>query len=173
MKAMDRGKIRTAWSGFLLLALFSSPAFAGNFYAGTSPATVPWTNGIVPYEFTNTLSAAAKQTYLDGLREWELAANVKFVPHTNQTRWILFDYNTNGQDTVLPGYNPQVVTVDNLSRAQVCHEMGHSFGFTHENIRVDQTNYLIVVTNNIFNEPANLVWFTIDPTSVTNGNYDF
>ncbi|HEX7576840.1 MAG TPA: M12 family metallopeptidase, partial [Verrucomicrobiae bacterium] len=148
-------------------------AWGGNFYAGTSPSNVPWTNGIVPYEFTNTLTAAQQQTYLDGLREWELAANVTFVPHTSQPRWILFAYNTNGFDNVSAGYNPQVVSVSSLSRAQVGHEMGHSFGFTHENIRPDQTNYLTVLTNNIYNEPANIVWFTIDPASVTNGAYDF
>ncbi len=156
-----------------LLAAVAPLATAGNFYAGTSPANVPWPGGIVPYEFTNTLSAAQQKNYLDGLREWELAANVKFVPHTNQTRWILFDYYIGAPDTVAPGYNPQLITVDNLDRRQVCHEMGHSFGFTHENIRVDQTNHLLVVTNNISNEPVNIVWFTIDPTSVTNGPYDF
>src|SRR5262252_9139894 len=109
----------------VLVALVVSiyPVFAGNFYAGTSPANVPWPGGIVPYEFTNTLTAAQQKTYLDGLREWELAANVKFVPHTNQSRWILFTYNTNGFDNVSTGYNPQIVSVDNLSRAQVCHEM--------------------------------------------------
>ncbi len=127
----------------------------------------------MPYEFTNTLTAAQQQTYLDGLREWELAANVKFVPHTNQTHWILFTYNTVGFDNVSAGTNPQIVSVSSLSRAQVCHEMGHSFGFTHENIRPDATNFITVVTNNISDEPANIVWFTIDPTSVTNGNYDF
>lgn len=146
---------------------------AGNFYAGTTPATVPWTNGIVPYEFTNALTAVMKQTYLDGLREWELAANVKFVPHTNQARWILFTYNTNFQNTVASGYNPQIVDISSLSRAQVGHEMGHSFGFMHENIRPDQTNYLTILTNNIVNEPANIILFTIDPTSVTTGSYDF
>jgi hypothetical protein len=148
-------------------------SIGGNFYAGTSPANVPWPGGIVPYEFTNTLSTAQQKTYLDGVREWELAANVKFVPHTNQSRWILFTYDTNGFDMVSTGYNPQVVSVDNLSRAQVCHEMGHSFGFTHENIRVDQTNYIIVVSNNIFNQAGNIYLFTIDSTSVTNGPYDF
>ncbi|HEY1489908.1 MAG TPA: hypothetical protein VGF90_02615, partial [Verrucomicrobiae bacterium] len=70
-------------------------ALAGNFYGGISPTTVPWTNGIVPYEFSNSLNTAEQQTFLDGLREWELAGNVHFVPHTNQTRWILFSYNTN------------------------------------------------------------------------------
>ncbi|HEY1788491.1 MAG TPA: M12 family metallopeptidase, partial [Verrucomicrobiae bacterium] len=115
-----------------------------------------------------------QQTYLDGLREWELAANVKFVPHTNQANWILFSYNTNFQDYVAGGsYSLQMVTVASLSRAQVCHEMGHSFGFTHENIRPDATNYILVLTNNISNESTNIYWFTIDPTSVTNGHYDY
>ena len=99
-----------------------------------------WTNGIVPYEITNGLNTAQSNTYLAGLREWELAANVKFVPHTNQNHWILFTYNTNWIDNVSSSTNPQIVTVSSLSRAQVCHEMGHSFGFTHENIRPDQTN---------------------------------
>ena len=151
--------------------LFASTALAGNFYAGTTPATVPWTNGIVPYEFTNTLTAAMKQTYLDGVREWELAANVKFVPHTNQTHWILFTYNTSGSNSASATTNPQVVTVSSLSRFQVGHEMGHSFGFTHENIRPDQTNYLTVLSNNV--SSGNLGSFAIDPTSVTNGAYDF
>jgi hypothetical protein len=155
------------------LSLLPLVTCGGNFYAGTSPANVPWPGGMVPYEFTNTLTAVQQQTYLDGLREWELAANVTFIPHTNQTRWILFAYNTNGFDNVSSAYNPQVVSVSSLSRAQVCHEMGHSFGFTHENIRPDQTNHLAVLTNNIADEPANIVWFTIDPTSVTNGPYDF
>ena len=146
---------------------------AGNFYAGISPTTVPWTNGIVPYEITNSLTTAQSNTYLAGLCEWELAANVKFVPHTNQNHWVLFTYNTNGFDNVSSSTNPQVVSVASLSRAQVCHEMGHSFGLTHENIRRDQTNYILVLTNNITNEPANIIWFTIDPTSVTNGPYDF
>ncbi len=158
----------------LLFALIccAGTVFAGNFYAGTSPANVPWPGGIVPYEFTN-MTPAQTNTYLDGLREWELAADVKFVPHTNQTRWILFDYNTNFFDFVATGYSPQVITVSSLSRAQVCHEMGHSFGFTHENIRIDQASYLTVVTNNISNEASNIFWFTIDSTSVAYSYYDF
>ena len=155
----------------LFVLLIHRTALAGNFYAGTSPGNVPWPGGVVPYEFTNTLTTAMKQTYLDGLREWELAANVKFVPHTNQTRWILFTYNTNFQNTFYGNYSPQVVDISSLSRAQVGHEMGHSFGFNHENIRPDQTNYLIVLSNNV--ALGNLSFLLADPTTVTNGNYDF
>lgn len=147
---------------------------AANFYAGISPSTVPWPGGIVPYEFTNTLTAAEQQTYLAGLREWELAGNVQFVPHTTQTNWILFCYNTNFIDYVAGGSdNPQVITIASLSRAQVCHEMGHSFGFNHENIRQDAATYLTVLTNNITNETQNIFFFTVDPTTVPYGNYDF
>ena len=175
--ARTRPLARLVWRPWCLVLalglLGAARALAGNFYAGTSPANVPWTNGTVPYEFTNTLTAVQQRTYLEALREWELAANVKFVPHTNQTRWILFSYNTNSVDTVLAGYNPQVVTIASLSRAQVCHEMGHSFGFTHENIRSDQATYLAVLTNNIADPAVNLYWFTVDPASVRNGPYDF
>jgi hypothetical protein len=157
----------------VLFIVFFRTAWAGNFYAGTSPANVPWPGGIVPYEFTNTLSAAQQQTYFDGLREWQLAGNVQFVPHTSQTHWILFSYNTNFQDYVDSGSNPQMITINSLSRAQVCHEMGHSFGFNHENIRPDATNYITVLTNNIADEPGNLHWFAPDSTTVTNGNYDY
>ena len=153
--------------------LAAGPLLAGNFYTNYTSATVPWPNGIVPYEFTNTLTAAQQQTYFDGLREWELAANVKFVPHTNQTHWILFDYNTNYLDHVFPGTNPQVVTIASLSRSQVCHEMGHSFGFNHENIRPDAANHITVLTNNIADEPDNIVFFTVDPTTFPYGNYDY
>src|SRR5439155_15841830 len=89
---------RGLWLVRMLLICFSilaaSQLQAGNFSAGVTPATVPWPGGVVPYEFTNTVSAAQQKAYLDGLREWELAANVKFVAHTNQTRWIVFAYNT-------------------------------------------------------------------------------
>src|SRR3984885_11952482 len=106
------------WSLCVAWLLAAGPLLAGNFYAGTSPSNVPWPGGIVPYEFTNTLTAAETNTYLDGLREWELAGNVKFVPHTTQSNWILFDYNTNFLDHVFIGTSPQVVTVSSLSRAQ-------------------------------------------------------
>jgi hypothetical protein len=96
------------------------------------------------------------------------------VPHTNQPNWILFSYNTNFLDHVSGGSSsPQLVTVSSLSRAQVCHEMGHSFGFNHENIRIDATNYITVLTNNIADEPDDIVFFTVDPTTVPYGNYDF
>ena len=161
---------RIRWRCLLATAMFAQPLLAGFFYTGVTPTNLLWSGGIVPYEFHTNLTAAQKQTYLNGLREWELAANVKFIPRTNQTQYILFKYNASGFDRV-SGSNPQVVEINSLSRSQICHEMGHSFGFTHEHIRPDSVNFVTVLTNNIAS--SNLVWFDIDATGVTNGAYDF
>jgi len=161
------------WYGLALAALALTralPVFGGFYYAGTSSNGVPWPGGVVPYEFATNLTATQKQTYLDGLREWELAANVQFVPRSNQTQYVLFHYDPNGPNTV-SNTAPQGITINSLSRAQVCHELGHSFGFTHENIRPDRATYLTVLSNNV--TAGNLFWFEIDPTGVTNGAYDF
>jgi hypothetical protein len=145
-------------------------ARAGFFYSGTSPGNVPWPGGIVPYQFNPALSAAQTDTYLVGIREWELAANVTFIPRTNQTQYVLFKHDPFGPNRV-SGANPQIVEVNSLSRAQVAHEVGHSLGFTHENIRPDQINYVLVLTNHVI--PGEISWFVIDPAGVTNGAYDF
>jgi len=60
----------------------------------------------------NTLTSAQTNTYLNGLREWELAGGVKFVQHTQSNTLDLFTYNTNFLDYVSGGsYSPQIVTV--------------------------------------------------------------
>src|SRR5580692_255350 len=130
MRPFVRKVVTSRYFLLCLVLLFfitaASISLAGNFYNGITPATVPWPGGIVPYEFSSTLSLAEQQTYLDGLREWELAGNVHFVPHTTQANWILFSYDTNFLDFASGGsHSPQLVTISSLSRAQVCHEMGH------------------------------------------------
>jgi hypothetical protein len=159
--------------GLVLGFLSADTALAGNFYQGVSPANVFWLGGVVPYLFATNITAAEQQTYLDGVREWELAANIHFVPRTTQTNWIQFQYAPGTfQDAFVPYTVPETVTVSVLSRAQVCHEMGHALGFTHENIRVDKNTFVTVLTNNIY-PASNIYWFTIDPTSEAYGSYDY
>ncbi len=159
--------------GFILSVLLPAPGLGGNFYQGVSPTNVFWPGGVVPYQFATNITASEQQTYLDGVREWELAANIHFVPLTTQSNWILFEYVPGTfLDQFVPYTVPETVTISVLSRAQACHEMGHALGFTHENIRVDKDTYITVLTNNI-SPPSNISWFTIDPNSVTNGPYDY
>ena len=79
--------------------VFAAPAaWAGNYFQGVSPASVFWPGGVVPYLFdTNyTITPAQENVILAGLREWELAANVKFDPYTNQANYVLLQYTNDG-----------------------------------------------------------------------------
>jgi len=163
--------------GWLRCAIISIGCFfaccsaqAGFYYNTVSPGNVPWPGGIVPYVIDPALTAAQRQTYLDGLREWELAANVHFIPRTSETQYILFKYNPNGPNLV-SGSNPQLVEINLLTRGQICHEMGHSFGLQHEHTRQDRNGFVTVLSGNI--TAGNEHFFNIDPNATAHGAYDF
>ena len=134
------------------------------------PGSVPWPGGVVPYEFVSRLTVDQQQAYLDGLREWELAANVQFILHTTQPQWVQFKYVANGPNRV-SGSAPQLVEIGMLTRGQICHEMGHSFGLEHEHQRTDRNDYITVNYGNI--DLPNQTPFNILPTGISFGNYDF
>ena len=123
-------KLRAAPLFLLGLAIFSFIAlaqtlWAGNYFQGVSPATVAWPGGIVPYLFDThyTVTTAESNAIIAGLREWELAANVKFVPYTNQANHVLLQYTNDGSGT---GYyligNPGTMMLHGLARGLICHE---------------------------------------------------
>ena len=163
--------------------MLAGPVWAGNYFQSVSPANVPWSNGIVPYQFdTNyTLTATESNVILAGLREWELAARVKFVPYTNQNHYVLLQFTNDGSGTgFYLNYPPGAGTaatmmLHGLSRGLMCHEGGHLFGLQHEHQRTDRDNYIIINTNNIVggtNADSGLSAFFIDTNSTPFGPYD-
>src|ERR1700730_4216441 len=155
----------------IAVSFFAGWSVNAGFYSNTiSPGNVPWPGGTGPYVMDSAMSAAQQQTYLNALREYELAANVHFVSRTSETQYILFKYDPLGFDQV-SGSNPQTVSVSSLTRAQILHEMGHSFGLLHEHTRSDQGTRVNVLTANI--TTGNQHWFNVDPNGTAQGTYDF
>lgn len=159
-------------SGWYLLSI-GQPLSAANYFSGVTPATPPWTSGIVPYLFdpgfpTTTAQQAA---ILSGLREWELVANVKFIPRTAETHYVLLQFtnDTSGTGEYLSG-TPATLTLHGLARGLICHEAGHLFGLAHEHQRKDSTNFIVLNTNNVIS--GALSQFVVDPTDIPFGNYD-
>ncbi|MEO5917885.1 MAG: M12 family metallopeptidase [Luteolibacter sp.] len=157
----------------LWLAVFAGSVTtveAGLHQASVSPGNVPWPGGVVPYVIDGSLSIDQRQTYLDGLREWELAANVHFIPRTAETQYVFFKYSPTGPNLV-SGSQPQTVEINLLTRGQICHEMGHSFGLEHEHQRPNRDTYITVLYGNVTS--GNNSAFDILPGSVSFGSYDF
>lgn len=157
-------------SAALCWTLLQPLASAGLYPASVSPGNVPWLGGVIPYAFDPTLSAEQKETYLDGLREYELAGNITFIPRTPETQYVLFKYSPTGPNLV-SGSNPQVVEINLLTRGQICHEMGHSLGLEHEHQRADRNDFIQVNYGNVV--PGNNSIFDVLPTAVPFGTYDF
>jgi len=155
----------------IALWFFAAWSAEGGLYSNTvSPGNVPWPGGVVPYVIDPALSPAEQQTYLNGLREFELVANVQFVARTSQTQYIFFKYNPNGPNLV-SGSNPQLVEINLLTRGQICHEMGHSFGLQHEHSRPDRDGFVTVLSGNI--TAGNEHFFNIDSNATAHAAYDF
>jgi parallel beta-helix repeat protein len=170
----------------LVAAAWPQAGLGSNFYQGVSTNSLYWPGGIIPYKFDTNVTPAEQTIYLDGMREWGLAANVHFVPYSNQVDYVLlrFDY-AQGTDTFVLSPPESVLTVDTLSRAQVGHETGHLLGFQHEHVRTDRNSFIVVNFTNLIgngsdsgtngsgegSSVSNL--YVIDTNSTLHGAYDF
>lgn len=152
---------------------------AATFYQGVTPSTTPWPGGIIPYQFDSGITPQQQEVYLDGLREWELAANVHFIPRTTESQYVLLKFFYQQGTNTYVASDPPVMTIDSLSRAQICHEAGHLLGFQHEHVRTNRDDFISVNFSNLQSsansEGGNGVadLYVIDTNSTSYGAYDF
>ena len=117
---------------------------------------------------TPTLKAA----FEGGAHEMELAANVHFVPRTNEKVYILVKLMPTEDNHIswqAGGY--WEMGLHNWQRAQVCHELGHGLGLAHEQTRKDRDASITVQYNNI--EAKHRFEYDINSSTNTEGAYDF
>ncbi len=172
-------RIRLSWLLVASLLLPVGSALASNLYQGVSTNSLFWPGGTIPYQFDTNITAVQQSVYLAGLREWELAANVHFVPRTNQSQYVRLRFGyQQGTNTFVLG-TPPVMTVDTLARSQVGHEAGHLLGLQHEHVRTDRDSFITVnfsnlQTNGAGEQDSGIVsLYLIDTNSTPYGAYDF
>jgi len=153
-----------------LILVLACSVQAAHYYPGVSPANLPWPGGVVPYEFDPAVSSHLHQIYLDGIREWELAGNISFIPHTTETNFLLLKYDPTSGINQVYGINPVVMRISSLTRGQVVHESGHALGLEHEHVRSDRDTFIRVFTNNICCGAEFL--YTIVTNGTAHGAYD-
>ncbi len=187
MKSLDRpASVLAKWAFpvlFFLAAAWPQIGSGSNFYQGVATNNLPWPGGIVPYLFDTNVTTNEQAVYLAGMKEWELAANVHFVPYSNQPDYVLLRFDYSEGTNNYTATSPAVMTVDTLSRAQVGHETGHLLGFQHEHVRTNRDTYITVNFSNLAGsamgtnssgEGSNITaLYLIDSNSTAYGAYDF
>ena len=152
--------------------LAGAPEPKSAFYNGF----IPWTGGNVYYAFDASVAPTNQKVFLDCCAEWATFANLRFIPRTSQTNYILVTNNptlNGGVSAVGMSGGAQLLQIgpSAWNHPTVCHDLGHALGMCHEHQRSDRNSYVTINTNNILS--GNLPDFVLLTSSTNKGPYDF
>lgn len=110
-----------------------------------------WPGGVMPYTFSPEVSASDRSVIMQGMSLLSAAANVSFVPRTNQTSYVQFIRGSGCYSSVGRTGSRQDISIGPgcAYTGIVAHELLHAFGYWHEQSRFDRDNYVRINTQNI------------------------
>ncbi|XP_062591796.1 blastula protease 10-like [Saccostrea cucullata] len=114
-----------------------------------------WPNGIIPFE-TKNLEFTVSSDLNTAINMWEKLTCIRFVgrTRTNQKQYrdyVIIQQTYDGCESNVGRIGgQQVVNVSNgCGAGSIAHELGHTFGFVHEQSRSDRDQHILIVDNNI------------------------
>lgn len=131
-----------------------------------------WPGGIVPYVFDPGVASVNQGRMRAAMDEWELYANVHFVPRTNEVDYLYVQNSSGNSSYVGPIGGAQPVNLFNWTYQYIIeHELAHALGVWHEQSRPDRDGYVQINTANI--TPGLAYNFSIVNGAGMYGSYDF
>lgn len=116
-----------------------------------------WPDGVVPYQFDETITDLSKQRSLDAIQHWTSRSGIKFVERTAANEALYPDF-VNFEPSAgcaswvgRIGQQQAVWVSDNCTTGSIIHEIGHAIGLFHEHTRPDRDNFISVNWDNIVN----------------------
>ena len=110
-----------------------------------------WTNGIVPFELSPSLSPS-QRTYIKSVMSlFATKGAIHFKPRENETDYITFKagglhcYSHVGRI----GGEQDIVLGPDCKEPQITHEVMHALGFYHEQSRLDRDDHIMIMWENI------------------------
>ena len=137
-----------------------------------------WTNGIVPYTFSDEISDTERQLALAAIAHWNQYTSISLVELTaenagNFSNNIMFESSNSCASFVgMRGGEQQLWISESCGVGSIIHEIGHAVGLFHEHTRNDRDNYIRVALENIV-AGKEFNFDVLNSNSTLLGEYDY
>jgi len=114
-----------------------------------------WPDGIIPYQFTNSVSQSQRDNAQLAIAHWNERTRIQMIPRTqsnaaNYENYISFELGGGCASYVgMKGGEQEVWLADNCTVGSIIHEIGHAIGLFHEHTRLDRDDYVTVNWQNV------------------------
>lgn len=113
-----------------------------------------WTGGVIPYQIESSIGSSGRQQIQLAINEYHAKTCLRFVPRTNQYKYISF-YAGQGCHSPV-GMTGRVNRISLQApgcqnKGTIMHEIGHSIGLLHEQSRPDRDRYVNIHVQNLQN----------------------
>jgi len=137
-----------------------------------------WPDGIIPYQFTDSVSQLQRDRALQAIAHWNSSTRIQMIPRTesnaaNYENYISFELSGGCASYVgMKGGEQSVWLADNCTVGSIIHEIGHAIGLFHEHTRPDRDNYVTVNLSNV-SAGKEINFDKIDVGAKTYSDYDY